>query len=298
LNRPQDVLIYHHSIGCEWAVRAVERFPGRVVVKYHNVTPAKFFAQLNPEIARGCEQGIRQLRRLTRTTAHFWADSDYNAQELYALQPRGSVHVLPPFHQADTLLETEPDYHAAVGLDDWGTNLLVVGRLVPNKNIPLAIDTLREYRRRYDPQARLVIVGDRPVPSHAGEIERQIRASGLEDAVLITGKITVAQLKTMYLCADALLLTSHHEGFCVPLIEAMGQHLPVVAVRNAAIPYTGGNVVHYAPAEALALADQLQQVLQPGAAPLAAARARYDQEFSTRAITTRFQELWQTLLAS
>jgi glycosyltransferase involved in cell wall biosynthesis len=300
LNRPDDVLIYHHSIGCDWAVKAVERLPcRRKAVKYHNVTPPKFFTKLNAEIAAGCAQGIAEVSRLAKTSVHIWGDSEYNAEHVRQVRPGRAAVALPPFHQADMLFESDPDAYATAGLDDWNTNILLVGRLVPNKNIPLALRAFADYRARFDARARLVIVGDRPVPEHAAEVDALIHELGLAGHVLITGKVTVSQLKALYLLADVLLVTSLHEGFCVPLVEAMGLRLPVVAVPNAAIPYTAGDAARFADAEPASVADQLHAVLSDPVGreeQIARGYARYESQFTNAAIETRFGELFDELV--
>ena len=68
-------------------------------------------------------------------------------------------------------------------------------------------------------------------------------------------------MKALYLTADVLLVTSLHEGFCVPLVEAMGLRLPVVAVPTAAVPYTGGDAARYADADPAAIAERIREVL-------------------------------------
>ena len=298
LTRPDDVLIYHHSIGCEWGVRAAEALPCRRVVKYHNVTPPHFFADFNPQIARGCEQGVREVKRLAKSGAVLWADSAFNAADLTAAGANRPVEVLPPFHQTDALLEVDPDRGAVGGLDDWATNVLLVGRLVPNKNIPLAVRAVAEYARRHDPRTRLIIVGDRPVPECAAAIDAVIRAEGRAGQVLVTGKVTVAQLKALYLTSDALLVTSLHEGFCVPLVEAMALLTPVVAVPNAAVPGTGGDAVLYADPTPEALAARLHEVIADDAlrqAQLTRGRRRYAEHFDNAAIERRFLALFDAL---
>jgi glycosyltransferase involved in cell wall biosynthesis len=298
LNRPEDVLIYHHSIGCEWAVKAIEKLRCRKIVKYHNVTPPKFFADLNAEVAKGCQEGLDQLPRLVRANPLFWADSEFNSADLRALRAK-HVTVLPPFHQAEQLLEIEADRHAVNGLDDWGTNILVVGRLVPNKNIALAVQAFAIYKRQHNPLARLVIVGDRPVPSHAVEIEKLIQETGFADSILITGKVTTSQLKALYLTSDALLVTSLHEGFCVPLIEAMGLMLPIVAVPNAAIPGTGGDAILTPPAEPEAIARELSRATLDADLRqdlIARGRKRYLHHFENTAIRRQFLRLIESVI--
>jgi glycosyltransferase involved in cell wall biosynthesis len=295
LQNPDDVLIYHHSIGCEWAVRAVEKLPCKKIVKYHNVTPPAFFKHLNKEVAKGCEQGLREVPRLAKSNAHLWADSDFNAQDLRNTKARRTVEVLAPFHQADQLFGTEPDHFSVAGLDDWGTNILLVGRLVPNKNIPLAVRAFAEYRAKFNPYARLVVVGDRAVPEHAAEVDAVIEECGVAGSIIITGKVTTAQLKALYLTADVLLVTSLHEGFCVPLVEAMGLMTPIVAVPNAAIPGTGGDAALYADATPESLATKLNDLLtQPALreTQLTHAQTRYETHFSNAAIERRFLQLF------
>jgi glycosyltransferase involved in cell wall biosynthesis len=300
LSRPEDVLIYHHSIGCDWAVKATEKLPCRKAVKYHNVTPPHFFAKFNAEVARGCEQGLRERKRLARTPAHLWADSAFNAADFEEAGGRGGIEVVAPFHQTDALAAVEPDRGAVSGLDDWATNILLVGRLVPNKNIPLAVRAVTEYARRYDPTARLVIVGDRPVVECAAEVDEAVREGGRAGQVIVTGKVTVAQLKALYLSSDALLVTSLHEGFCVPLVEAMGLRTPVVALPNAAVPGTGGDAVTYADATPESIAAALHAVIgDPTAreAQLERGRRRYAEHYDNAAIERRFLALFDKLTA-
>ncbi len=301
LRSPDDVLIYHHSIGCEPAVRAMEKLPcRRKAVKYHNVTPPRFFAKRNPKIAEGCQEGLDQIPRLAKLGAKIWADSAYNAADFTAVAPELPVAELPPFHQSDDLFRTEPDHRSVAGIDDWTTNILLVGRLVPNKNIPLAVEAFAEYRKLYDDRARLLIVGGMPVAEYAGEIHDLIRNSGQGGHTVITGAITVAQLKALYLTADVLLVTSEHEGFCVPLIEAMGLRVPVVAVPNAAVPYTAADCARYADGNPLALANQIDAVLtdpEVRESQISRGWERYSTNFSTAAIEAKFEKLLDELLA-
>lgn len=301
LNSADDVVVYHHSIGCEPGVRAIEKLPARrKAVRYHNVTPPQFFAAINPAVAEGCAQGIKQVGRLARSNAHIWAASDFNARHVREFVPNRKVHTLPPFHQCDALFAAEPDYRTISGLDDWNTNILLVGRVVPNKNIPLAVKAFAEYRARFDGDARLVIVGDRPVPDHAAEVDRLIRDLGQDGHTLLTGHVTTAQLKALYLTADALLVTSLHEGFCVPLVEAMGLRVPMVAVPRAAVPDTAGEAALYAEDDPAALAEQLHRVIgdrKLREEQIGRGWDRYAERFTNDAIARQFDTLVDQLLA-
>lgn len=295
LTNRDDLLIYHHSIGFEPGVRAVERSVcRRKAVKYHNVTPPEFFRDTNRKVARGCEQGIEQVGRLADTDAVFWTDSVYNGEHVQQFRPGRPFHELPPFHHADELLALEPDSRAVFGMDDWATTILAVGRVVPNKNLPLAVAAFAEYRRRFNRHARLVIAGDQPVAEHATLLKETIEREGQSGHVYVTGKVSNAQLKALYLVADVLLVTSKHEGFCVPLVEAMGLRVPVVAVPAAAVPYTAGDTARYADADALAIATQIDDLLTGETdreLQIDSARTRFDEKFTIEAVNRRFSDL-------
>ena len=298
---PDDVLIYHHSIGFEPGVRAIERNPcRRKAVKYHNVTPPQFFKGLNSEVAKACVEGIAQVKRLADTPAKIWADSRYNGEHVQSFRPGREYAEIAPFHHADDLLTVEPDYRAVTGLDDWATNILLVGRVVPNKNVPLAIAAFAEYRQRFDKRARLIVAGDQPVPEHAKEVRDAVKELGQQGHVYVTGKVSTAQLKALYLTADVLLVTSLHEGFCVPLIEAMGLRVPVVAVPNAAVPYTAADAAKYADADPVKLATQIDAVMSDPDEREKQTHLgwqRYDGTFTNAAIEQRFSKLFDELLA-
>ena len=118
-------------------------------------------------------------------------------------------------------------------------NILMVGRVAPNKGHAALIEALAVYRREYNPDARLLIVGKEVEPlaelfSMAAATGREISIS--KTSVVFTGCVSDEQLKAYYLAADFFMLTSEHEGFCVPLVEAMAMKVPIIACASSAIP--------------------------------------------------------------
>lgn len=301
LRHPDDVFLLHHSIGCEEAVRLFEALPCRKIVKYHNVTPPHFFADINEVVVKGCVAGLKQVARLLRPGVRVWVDSPFNGRDLERVCPGHPFEVLPPFNQVDDLLEAETD-RTSVGLyDDWLTNILVVGRLVPNKNVTRALEAFAIYLDRHDPQARLFLVGDLAQNAYCETVLDCIRDLGLADRVFITGKVSLEQLKAFYLSAQILLTTSCHEGFCLPLVEAMGLRVPIVALRNTAIPDTGGDVAVYPADDPAAIAAALAAVrAEPTTLEDRLDRGwqRYRDHFDNRAITARFHKLFASATAA
>src|SRR5262249_20286603 len=150
----------------------------------------------------GCVAGLEQLVRLLRADVPIWVDSPFNGRDLQKACPGHPYEVLPPFNQVDQLLAARPDRNA--GCDDWHTTILVVGRLVPNKNFTRAVEAFAAYLERHDAHARLVLVGDLGQNAYCEKVLERIRTLGVGEHVLIAGKVSLEQLKAFYLSADVL----------------------------------------------------------------------------------------------
>jgi glycosyltransferase involved in cell wall biosynthesis len=102
---------------------------------------------------------------------------------------------------------------------------------------------ISEFRQYYDRNARLIFAGrvDHRLNNYVEDLWHLARQLDVADALLFTGSLTNSQLKSLYVSADVLLCTSEHEGFCVPLIEAMYFRVPIVAWAATAVPETMGN---------------------------------------------------------
>lgn len=232
---PGDVVLLHLSIGSPvndlfHALRC------RKALLYHNVTPPEYFRVINPQTADQLARGREQVKALADAAEVNLADSGYNARELSGLGYR-DVHVLPLVLDLDKLVAA-PDRRVTRQFKDGRTNLLFVGRCVANKCIEDLLGALAVYTRTVDPNARLIHVG-----SHAGSepyyafLLARCRELGI-DAVHWAGSATQAQLNAYYGLADIFLSMSEHEGFCIPLIEAMVHDVPIVAHAAAAVPET------------------------------------------------------------
>ncbi len=122
-----------------------------------------------------------------------------------------------------------------------GGRWLFVGRLAPNKRQHLLLAALSVYRRVYDPEARLDLVGGASSPAYEAALRAYSRDLDLGDAVTFTGPVSDAERNARYTAADVFVCLSAHEGFLVPLLEAWHHRLPVVAYDAAAVPETLGD---------------------------------------------------------
>ena len=145
-----------------------------------------------------------------------------------------------------------------------GADLLFVGKISPHKAPHDLVKMLAVLRRLYDPAARLHLVGSPLGETYEPALRAFIDELGLTDAVNFAGSVSGAELEAYLQSADVFVCASDHEGFCVPLAEAMGHGVPIVAYGVTAVPETVGHAglvlpdkspVHFASAVARVLAD-------------------------------------------
>lgn len=233
-----DLLLFHYSLGSDLS-DFVLGCAAPLLLRYHNVTPARYLAGAHPWLRAGAEKGRRDLPRFAARTALALADSPYNAQELIAAGFANTAVL--PLIQPTELYEAAPDTAVLSRFRDGRTNLLFVGRIAPNKRQEDLLKALYFYRQ-IDPQARLLLVGSE---DGAGQYGRWLRGFvqqfGLQEAVHFGGHVSTAQLAAYYRAADVFVCLSEHEGFCQPLVESMMFDVPILAFAETAVPGTLGN---------------------------------------------------------
>ncbi|HNW93769.1 MAG TPA: glycosyltransferase, partial [bacterium] len=228
--RPGDweAVILHHSTlsGGAELLRGT-----RGILLYHNITPPRYFHGVNPELVAASARGLAQLAELLPAAAAVWADSAFNLAELRAHGVTGGTVV--PYLLADDHLRTAAPAPAAAG----EPCILAVGRIVPNKGYDLLLRALAELAV----PARLVIVGsDAGAAAYRRRLQDLAVALGVAARVTWAGECEDAELADWYARARVLAVASEHEGFCVPLVEAMRAGVPVVAMAQPAVEETLG----------------------------------------------------------
>jgi glycosyltransferase involved in cell wall biosynthesis len=240
---PEDIVIHHFSIGSR-ASRTAYALPGRMALVYHNITPPEYFLGVHKDLVKLCFRGRRELTAYIPRCEVALGDSDYNRQELDALgfARTGVLPVVPGF----THLDLPPNTMTADRFDDGWTNVLFVGRVIPNKKFEDVIRAFHVYRTKYNPRSRLLLVG-----SYSGFERYLAMLDGLvarlgTPEVHFLGHVSNEELTALYDVADLFLCASEHEGFCVPLIEAFYKQVPVLAYAATAVPATmdGGGVLY------------------------------------------------------
>jgi len=238
---PNNLLIYHYSTGSP-LTEFVQQLPDKVIVYYHNVTPPEFIRRYNPGLATLLEQGRRELA-LLRDAPFAWAASEYNRAEMLDLGFE-QIAIVPYFIYLDQILASANNAagrEIVARYDDGWVNILFVGRLAPNKRQDDLIRAFNYYHRLVNPRSRLILIGsDLNTPGYRLELETMTEVLGL-DHVHIPGSVGLREgLGGYYQAATVFLCLSEHEGFCIPLLEAMAFDLPVLAFKATGIPYALG----------------------------------------------------------
>jgi glycosyltransferase involved in cell wall biosynthesis len=234
----------------------------RVLFDYHGITPAHLWEPQHRErIELAAQQrGLVWCADLTVTHSRFtrrelWAHCGFPLDRCRRLPLPIDTHLFCPGSAARSL-------RTQLGLAD-AFLLLFVGRLAVNKRVGMLVEALARLREQ-TPPVHAVVVGD-TADLYQLEMRRcQNRASelGVADRFHFLGHVDDARLRDAYRSANAFVMPSVHEGFCLPVLEAMACGLPVVAARAAALPETIGNAgLTFTPDDPDDLARQLRRLL-------------------------------------
>jgi glycosyltransferase involved in cell wall biosynthesis len=267
LNASADVLIYHYSRGWDFGLRLLNERKWRTAIKYHNVTPPEFFTDFSEDFARMCLDGRNQLPLVAGAGCDLYMSaSSYNENELIQWGvPHARSFVVPPFHHIGRLAEIDGDPQIIDSFSDGKTNILTVGRLAPNKNHAALIEAFAAYHRDYNSESRLLIVGkeETRLNTYNRWLRHVAEALGVKNSVIFTGEVSDEALKSYYSIAHVFMTTSEHEGFCVPLVEAMSMKIPIVAYGSSAVPGTiGGAGLVWTDRNPLLLAQSVDSIIR------------------------------------
>jgi glycosyltransferase involved in cell wall biosynthesis len=256
--RRGDVTIFHFALPSPMT-QAFATLDGARVLQYHNITPAAFFAQYDSGLFRLAALGRQELRSLAGHVDLALGDSDFNRQELEALgfAPTG---VMPIAVNLARITDAPRRPALEQILADGLINILFVGRIVPNKRIEDHIRLAEIYKRYVDSYYRFIFVGRYDgLPRYYAQVRALIaELKMLPDRFWFTGPVPDDDLAAFYRWADVYVSLSEHEGFCVPLIEAMAADVPVLAYAAGAVPETlGGAGVLFEPKDLEFAAEML-----------------------------------------
>jgi len=233
-----NIAILHFSISSP-VNEYFRSLPDRKIMIYHNITPAKYFRVINERIRIELERGREELSAFSKVPELSLAVSEFNRAELIGLGFR-NTRVLPLVINRGHFNRKPSSFILSVYGRDNVKNFLFVGRFVPNKKFEDLILFFNYYNKYINSDSRLLLVG-----SYAGTemyfsyLRSLILQLGLNSVCLI-GHVNFEDLLAYYSSADVFVCMSEHEGFCVPLIEAMHFEVPILAYNGGAVSETLG----------------------------------------------------------
>jgi len=257
-----DVTIFHFALPSPMT-EAFANLRGRKILQYHNITPAAFFAPYDAGLFRLAALGRRELATLAGRVDLGLGDSDFNRQELESLGFE-RTGVMPIAVNTARITDGPPRPALERILGDGLINILFVGRIVPNKRIEDHIRLAETYKRYVDAYYRFIFVGRYDgLPRYYAQIRALLEQyEMLPDRFWFTGPVPDEDLAAFYRWADAYVSLSEHEGFCVPLVEAMAADVPIVAYAAGAVPETlGGAGLLFSPKDMEVAAELLGTVV-------------------------------------
>jgi glycosyltransferase involved in cell wall biosynthesis len=231
-----DLLLVHHSMGHD-AFPRLAALRCRKFLVYHNITPPELLE--DPGTQAYAIKGYSLLSQFRDIVEAAIAVSSFNARQLIR---RGfdDVAVIPLLKD---FMEIRNSRHSKIPYYDELPiiRILFVGRVVPHKCQHELINFVEKVRSIGRVPVGLVLAGacDSRSP-YQSRLNEFIRRAGLGQNVKITGQVGDEELFGWYRAANAYVSLSEHEGFGVPLIEAMAFDLPVIAYASSAVPETLG----------------------------------------------------------
>ena len=235
-----DVVILHFALP-SLLTAALREHRGTRVLLHHNITPPEYFVGYDAEMVRICAAGREELRTLVGHVDLGLADSEFNRRELEAVG-FSRTGVLPIYLDFARYRE-EPSPVLRRLLADGLSNVLFVGRVAPNKRQEDLVRLASYWKRFISPDVRLLLVGKLPRRRHYFDaLQSFLYEEGFTPwEVVFTGHVDHQDLLAYYASAHVFVSMSDHEGFGVPLVEAMLMDVPIVAYRTTAVGDTLGD---------------------------------------------------------
>jgi glycosyltransferase involved in cell wall biosynthesis len=247
LAKSSDGSIYHLGIGSAVAEYLLTR-DEPLYIDYHDITPPEYFTAFDPISAELLEQGHWQLESLAERATFAWAHSEFAKRDLEKAGCR-NVAVLPILMDFEKF-DRAPDQRTLKFLRETkgsGPDVLFVGIVKPNKAHQDLIKLARVYAELFERPMRVFCVGSiaHRQDRYASALKDLARELGVEDRVFFTDSVSLSQLRAYYSGCDAFVSMSEHEGFNLPIVEAMHIGTPVIAYAGGAVPETigGGGLV-------------------------------------------------------
>ena len=232
-----SLIIYHWCDGWPYFDRLVLGLPSRLIIRWHNNTPPWFAAPYSREHVARTIRGYNSVLELAQASKGiFWVNSVYTAKQITHLGvEKALVHVVYPLSPFLKTAELEERQEKSDLGDSRPLELLFVGRAVPHKGHKHLVATAAIAQQVMGRRVRVTMVGREDALSQRYVAETKTLAQELMVDVAFPGELSFSSLSEIYRRSDIFLCFSEHEGFGLPVFEAMRVGLPVVGLRSTAV---------------------------------------------------------------
>lgn len=230
---PGEICLHHYGIASPAAEVFFASRSSKILV-YHNITPPEYFVGFDDGIAAQLRAARATLPDIARHVDAVWAVSQFDADDLQAV----GIHNIKVFPLIFTPAPAtiQPDWRILAQFTGFLKTILFVGRIAPNKRVEDLIEAFAWYHRAINPYSRLLIVGSpRSAPRYYNMLRMLTGDLDLPN-VCFEGFASPAGLAAYYRVADLYVSTSAHEGYGLPLVEAMDHGVPVIARATGGTP--------------------------------------------------------------
>lgn len=194
-------------------------------------------------LAWATERSLRRARRVI-------AVSKFTKDDILHFYPKtrpDKISVIHNGYSSDIFRVIKDDDKIDSVLRSYGLSrpyFLYVGRLERKKNTPLLIEAFALYKENH-PQSdeKLILIGN--ASYGYDEVKYAIEEFNLNNEVIMPGWVEEADIPYVFNGAKAFIFPTKHEGFGIPLLEAMGCGLPVAASDLPVLREVAGDSVMY-----------------------------------------------------
>lgn len=209
--KSNDVIFLSYSIYDKYLEKIIE-LPNRKICYFHGVTPGELLEEFEPITAELCKKSLTQFPLLDKFDKLI-ANSKFIANNLENYVNK-KVDVLPPVFPSRYIFSN-------LNIEEnKNSDLLVVGRVVPHKKIENSISLFIKIKEII-PDAKLKIIGNMPNHIYSEFLKNEANKSGLNDSIEFTGVVNDEELQRLYSKSFGFINTSLHEGFSIPVLEAL-----------------------------------------------------------------------------
>lgn len=231
-----NILLYHVALSVDPLVPYLRC---KKILVFHNITdPDLLIGSGFQQMKNWCSAGLYDVGRISEYFQGAIVFSNYSKNTLVEMGWNAEkIYEIPIMVRFENLAR---EYSKKVMEEyvDGYTNIIFTGRVFPNKKQEDIIYTFSEYHEHFNKQSRLFIVGSVGNNNYFNALKGLVNKLKLENSVIFTGRVPFDEYLAYYHLADVFLCMSAHEGFCIPLVEALYFHVPVIAINSTAIPDT------------------------------------------------------------